>query len=64
MFYKCFVAESEGHLIGYTLFFHTFNWRGRGVYMEDLYVAPSYRGKGIGTALWKQVLKVRSLVHV
>ncbi|XP_027235214.2 uncharacterized protein [Penaeus vannamei] len=57
VFYKCFVAESEDHLIGHTLFFHTYNWMGRGVYMEDLYVAPSYRGKGIGTALWKQVLE-------
>lgn len=64
MFYKCFVAESEDHLIGHTLFFHTYNWMGRGVYMEDLYVAPLYRGKGIGTALWKQVLEVRNIVHV
>ncbi|XP_042885155.1 uncharacterized protein LOC122261528 [Penaeus japonicus] len=57
VFFKSYVAEAEGNIIGYTLFFHTYNWEGRGVYMEDLYVSPSFRGIGVGTALWKKVLE-------
>ncbi|XP_076063903.1 thialysine N-epsilon-acetyltransferase-like [Oratosquilla oratoria] len=54
-FYKCFVAVDK-KLIGYVLFFRSFSTKyGKGVYMEDLYVNPSYRHRGIGTALWKRV---------
>ena len=39
--------------VGYALFFHNFStFLGRsGLYLEDLYVLPEYRGKGVGTAL-------------
>ncbi|XP_042884145.1 uncharacterized protein LOC122260805 [Penaeus japonicus] len=56
-FYKGYVAEEDGHLVGYTLYFFTFNWEGRGVYMEDLYVSPSHRRRGIGMALWRKVIQ-------
>ena len=41
--------------VGYALFFHNFStFIGRaGIYMEDLYISPEYRGKGYG----KQYLK-------
>ena len=39
--------------VGFALFFHNFStFLGRaGIYLEDLYVRPSYRGKGYGKAL-------------
>ncbi|KAL1274422.1 hypothetical protein QQF64_027236 [Cirrhinus molitorella] len=71
-FYQCLVAEvsedhksKDGHTkVGYSLFFYTYStWKGRTVYMEDLYVMPEYRGKGIGKALMATVAKVAKEQH-
>lgn len=47
------IAEQDGQPVGFTLFFHNFStFMGRpGIYIEDLYVSPDQRGKGIGKAL-------------
>jgi len=47
------IAEYENIPVGYTLFFHNFStFLGRpGIYIEDIYVTPEQRGKGIGKAL-------------
>lgn len=49
------VAEWQGKPVGFALYFHNFStFRGtRGLYLEDLYVQPDYRGKGIGKHLLK-----------
>jgi GNAT superfamily N-acetyltransferase len=45
------------------LFFYTYSsWEGPSVYMEDIYVTPELRGKGLGKALWKKVVKVNNLL--
>ena len=46
--------------IGFALFFHNFStFLGRGgVYLEDLYIKPEYRGKRYGKALFKQIAKI------
>ncbi|XP_051581043.1 tumor necrosis factor ligand superfamily member 12 isoform X1 [Myxocyprinus asiaticus] len=50
----------RGHTkIGYSLYFYTYSsWKGRAVYMEDLYVMQEFRGKGIGKALMAKVAQV------
>ena len=54
-----FVLE-DGVEIGFALFFHNFStFLGRsGVYLEDLYVKPEYRGKGYGKALLKKLAQI------
>ena len=52
------MAENDGTLVGYVLPYHTFSCQGRGIYMEDLYVKPTHRDQGLGTALMAQVAQV------
>lgn len=46
--------------VGFALFFHNFStFLGRaGLYLEDLFVLPEYRGKGYGKALFKELAKI------
>lgn len=49
----CAIAEWDGEPVGFAVWFVNFStFSGRhGVYLEDLFVRPSHRGKGIGKAL-------------
>lgn len=45
-------------VVGFVLYVYIYStWEGRSIWMEDLYVKPHYRGRGIGSKLWKQVAK-------
>ncbi|MDD2591961.1 MAG: GNAT family N-acetyltransferase [Erysipelotrichaceae bacterium] len=46
--------------VGYALFFHNFStFTGKaGLYLEDIYVKPTYRKKGFGKALFKELVKI------
>lgn len=50
-------AVANGKEVGFALFFHNFStFLGRaGIYLEDLFVFPEYRGKGYGKALLKKL---------
>ncbi|MGR6329098.1 N-acetyltransferase family protein [Sphingomonas sp. XXL09] len=54
------IAEADGEPLGFALFFHNFStWTGkRGLYLEDLYVTPAARGRGVGTALLRHLAAV------
>lgn len=56
-FVNCLVAESENELVGYALFFSVFkSFRGeRSMFLEDLYISPDMRGRGLGFELLKAV---------
>jgi GNAT superfamily N-acetyltransferase len=49
------IASSENKDVGFALYFHNFStFVGKpGIYLEDLYVSPDYRGKGFGKSLLK-----------
>lgn len=51
--FEAAVAEWEGAPAGFALWFYNWStWTGRhGLYLEDLFVRPAFRGKGIGKAL-------------
>ncbi|MBO5037659.1 MAG: GNAT family N-acetyltransferase [Clostridia bacterium] len=54
-----FVLE-DGKEVGFALFFHNYStFVGRsGLYLEDLFVQPAYRGKGYGKALLKELARI------
>ena len=53
-------ALADGREVGFALFFHNFStFLGRcGIYLEDLFVLQEYRGRGIGTAILKQLARI------
>lgn len=53
-------ALENGKEVGFALFFHNFStFLGRaGIYLEDLYVLPEYRGRGYGKALMRELAQI------
>ena len=53
-------ALEDGKEVGYALFFHNFStFLGRaGIYLEDLYIQPEYRGRGHGKGLLKKLASI------
>lgn len=53
-------AVEDDREVGFALFFHNFStFLGRaGIYLEDLYVMPEYRGKGYGKAILKKLASI------
>ena len=51
------IATVDGMRAGYAIYFHTFSsFVGRpGIFLEDIYVRPQYRRRGVGSALLKAV---------
>ena len=55
-----FALDESGKEVGFALFFHNFStFLGRaGIYLEDLFVLPEYRGRGFGKGLLRQLAKI------
>jgi len=54
------IAESSGMPVGYALFFHNFSTflSKPGIYLEDLFVKPEFRGKGVGKRLLVRLARI------
>ncbi len=54
------LAEDAGAVVGFALFFHTYStFAGKPcIYLEDLFVEPACRGKGLGKALLRAIAKL------
>lgn len=57
---ECLVAEHEGNVVAYAMFFHNFSsfLSRRGLYLEDLYVSPAARRLGIASALLRRLAAI------
>ena len=58
--FHCLIAEWQGVAAGFALYFYNYStWKGRpGIFLEDLFVWPQYRGKGIGKALLLELARI------
>jgi GNAT superfamily N-acetyltransferase len=58
--FQCVIAEWDGAPAGFAFYFYNYStWQGRpGLYLEDLFVRPQYRGKSIGKALLVHLAQV------
>ena len=56
--FHCFVAEADGKIEGMALIYFRYStWKGKTVHLEDLIVREKFRGKGLGSALYTEVIK-------
>jgi GNAT superfamily N-acetyltransferase len=55
--FRALIAEWQGEVAGYALFFEFYSsFQGRaGLFLEDIFVRPNYRHKGVGTQLLAEV---------
>jgi GNAT superfamily N-acetyltransferase len=56
----CDVVEVDGEIAGMAIWFLNYStWQGKhGIYLEDLFIKPEFRGKGYGKALLQHLAKV------
>jgi GNAT superfamily N-acetyltransferase len=59
-YYRCLIAEYDSKPAGFAFYFFNYStWTGRpGLYLEDLFVNPEFRGLGIGKALLARVAAI------
>jgi GNAT superfamily N-acetyltransferase len=57
---EALIGEYAGYAAGFALFFHTFStFVGKpGIYIEDIFVKPEFRGKGLGKLLLSSIAKI------
>ncbi|HXH39418.1 MAG TPA: GNAT family N-acetyltransferase [Thermoanaerobaculia bacterium] len=59
-FAEVVIAEEDGTAAGFAIFFHNYSTflAQPGIYLEDLYVKPEYRGRGYGKALLARLAQI------
>jgi GNAT superfamily N-acetyltransferase len=58
--YEAWLAEVDGHAVGYAILFETYStFLARPtLYLEDIFLLPEYRGRGIGDALFRRISRL------
>lgn len=60
-----FVAEEDNTIVGIALYYYKYStWKGKCLFLEDIIVTESYRGKGLGKLLFNQVVEVSKAQNV
>ncbi len=56
----CEIVEVDGAIAGFAIWFLNYStWQGKhGIYLEDLFIRPQYRGRGYGKALLKHLAAI------
>ena len=56
----CDVVEVDGDIAGMAIWFLNYStWQGKhGIYLEDLFIKPEYRGRGYGKALLQHLARI------
>jgi GNAT superfamily N-acetyltransferase len=59
-YFQCLIADLDGQPAGFAFYFFDYStWLGRpGLYLEDIFVHPEFRGKGVGKALLQRVAAI------
>lgn len=58
-YFDFYVALSNGEVVGCAIYYNRYStWEGRTIYLEDLIVTDSHRGKGIGSLLFDKLISV------
>lgn len=53
------VAEADGKVVGFALFYTNYStWKGKCLYLEDLFILPENREHGIGSKLFDEVVNI------
>ncbi len=56
--FHVFVAETEKQIVGIALYYYRYStWKGKIIHLEDLIVKDIMRGKGLGYALYSEIIK-------
>lgn len=53
-----FVASRESHVVGIAIYYYRYStWKGRRLYLEDIVVTKTERGRGVGQLLFEELMK-------
>jgi GNAT superfamily N-acetyltransferase len=56
--FECFLLFEEENLVGFALWYYRFStWKGKRLYLEDLFIKYEFRGKGYGKILIEAVIE-------
>ena len=57
--FRALIAEWDAQPAGYALYFDFYStWMGRQMFLEDLFVRPALRGKGVGMGMLREVARI------
>jgi len=56
--FHVFVAEIDSEIVGIAFYYYRYStWKGKIIHLEDLVVKNNMRGKGVGYALYSEIIK-------